>query len=310
MAEIDMLKTILARLDNIESHLGVSGGGGGGGDAAAEVPRSIRAFDAYVVESVDPFVASCDKLGGDAAILGRLIKEAWLEMRAVLYKATACKEPAQAALGVVLGGVVAKMKEVSNAVNRNEWEKHGKTCAEGVQCLNWLVVKPAPRDFIESYIGGSDYWSNNIRKEFKSTNPDQIAFCNTFKKMLQDLMVYVKEHHTTGVAWNARGVDVSEFGGESTAAPVAKKEETKAAAPVAKPASGGGDKTNLFASLSKGGNITSGLKTVTKDQQTWRKEFNETDAKPVAVKKAPVPRPVEKVKKNKTTSGSLVPTLH
>jgi adenylyl cyclase-associated protein len=241
---------------------------------------------------VDPFVAACDKLGGGAANLGKLIKEAWLEMRAVLHKATACKEPTQAALGPVLGGVVAKMKEVSNAVQRNEWEKHAKTCQEGVQCLNWLVVKPAPRDFIENYIGGSDYWANNIRKEYKSSNPDQIAFCNTFKKMLQDLMVYVKEHHTTGVAWNPRGVDVSEFSGETAAPVAAKKEAPKVAA---KP-SGGGDKAGLFASLSKGGEITSGLKTVTKDQQTWRKEFNDKDAKPVVVKKAPVPRAAEKPK--------------
>lgn len=294
MAELDLLKTILSRLENIESHLGVSGGGGGGGSDAAELPRSIRAFDAYVVESVDPFTAACDKLGGDAATLGRLVKEAWMEMRAVLFKATACKEPAQAELGQVLGGVVAKMKEVSNAVQRNEWEKHAKTCSEGVQCLNWLVIKPAPRDFIESYIGGSDYWSNNIRKEYKSTNPDQIAFCNTFKKMLQDLMVYVKEHHTTGVAWNPRGVPVSEFTGEAASAAPAKKADAKAPA-VSVPA-GGADKAGLFASLSKGGEITSGLKTVTKDQQTWRKEFNDKDAKPVVVKKAPVPRAAEKPK--------------
>ena len=59
---------------------------------------------------------------------------------------------------------------------------------------------------------------------------------------------------------------------------------------------GGADKAGLFASLSKGGEITSGLKTVTKDQQTWRKEFNDKDAKPVVVKKAPVPRAAEKVR--------------
>lgn len=53
-----------------------------------------------------------------------------------------------------------------------------------MQCLNWLVIKPAPRDFIESYIGGSDYWANGIRKEFRTTNPDQVAFVDTFKKIL------------------------------------------------------------------------------------------------------------------------------
>jgi adenylyl cyclase-associated protein len=297
MSELDILKTILARLDNIESHLGVSGGGSGGsGGDSEELPRSIKAFDAYMVESVDPFVDVCNKLGGDAATLGRLMKEAWLEMRAVLHKASACKEPSQAALPSVLGDVVSKMKEIGNAVQRNEWEKHAKTCSEGVQCLNWLVVKPAPRDFIESYIGGSDYWANGIRKQYKGVNEDHVAFCNLFKKMLQDLMVYVKEHHTTGVAWNPRGVDVSEFSGSSAPAPTTTVKSEAKASTSSTSSSTGGDRAGLFASLSKGGEITSGLKTVTKDQQTWRKEFNAQDAKPVAVKKAPAPRPVEKPK--------------
>ena len=175
-------------------------------------------------------------------------------------------------------------------------------------------MKPAPRDFIESYIGGSDYWANGIRKQYKGVNEDQIAFCNNFKKMLQDLMVYVKEHHTTGselftyyyilfyvcflikgVAWNPRGVDINEFSGASSSSTPSKKEEPKKATTTATSSSSGSDRAGLFASLSKGGEITSGLKTVTKDQQTWRKEFNAKDAKPVAVKKAPVPRAAEKV---------------
>jgi hypothetical protein len=43
----------------------------------------------------------------------------------------------------------------------------------------------------EAYIGGSDYWANNIRREFKATNPDQIAFCDNFKNLIKELMVSV-----------------------------------------------------------------------------------------------------------------------
>jgi adenylyl cyclase-associated protein len=160
-----------------------------GSSGAAEAPRSIRAFDAYCTENLDPFVAVCNKLGGDAATVGNLIREAWMEMRAYLLMASACKEPPQASLGPLLAKLGEKTKAISQTVQRNEWEKHTKTCQEGVQALNWLVVKPAPRDFIESYIGGSDYWANNIRREHRTTNPDQVAFCDNFKKLLQELMV-------------------------------------------------------------------------------------------------------------------------
>jgi adenylyl cyclase-associated protein len=97
-------------------------------------------------------------------------------------------------------------------------------------------------------------------------------------------MAYVKEFHTTGVQWNAKGIDVKEYTpGSSAPAPAAP---AAPAAPVAvgksqteppKPAG------NMFAELNKGGAITSGLKTVTKDMQTWRKEYKADEAAPAPV---------------------------
>ena len=258
-----------------------------GGSADAEVPRSIRAFDSYCLAQLNPFVAACDKLGGDAAIMGQLVKEAWAEKRKFLLIASACKEPAQAALPGLLGGLAGKMREISAAVKRNEWEKHTKTCSEGVQCLNWVCVKPAPRDFIESFIGGSDYWANNIRREFRTTNPDQIAFCDTFKALIVELMAYVKEYHTTGVTWNSRGVDVSAYDASALAAPVTAK---AAAATVNNaPPTVSAPTANLFAALNQEGSVTSGLKKVSKEQQTWRAEYK-ADAVTPAPKAVPVPR--------------------
>lgn len=315
MSELALLQSISDRLGAIEAHLGLSGGSSSGkkikvwclsctiwsymlyfneitgpGDTG-ELPRAIRAFDAYTAAQLDPFVASCNKLGGDAATVGGHIQGAWTEMRSFLLMASACKEPPQNSLPPLLAGVARKMKDIAACVNRNEWEKHTKTCAEGVQCLNWLCVKPAPRDFIESYVGGSDYWANNIRKEYRTTNPDQIAFCDTFKALIVELMAYVKEHHTTGVSWNPKGIDVSAYNGAAPAAASAAAKPAPAAA-TTKPAGG----ADLFSALNKEGAITSGLKKVSKDQQTWRSEFK-ADAAPV-VKNAPVaPKPTVNVVK-------------
>jgi adenylyl cyclase-associated protein len=297
-ALLPLLQDILARLGNIEANLNISSTGGGSASGTAEVPRSIRAFDAYAAEKLDPFVAACTKLGGDAATLGQFIKESWMEMRLYLLRAAACKEPTPLELPSVFGPVAARIRDANAMIKRNEWEKHAKTCAEGVQALNWLVVKPAPRDFVETYVGGSDYWANNIRREFKATNPDQVAFCDTFKQLLLGLMDYIKEYHTTGVAWNPKGMDVSDYSGSAATAPVSAPAAAPAPAPApapaaasapaasaSKPAAVGG---NLFSELNKGGNITSGLKTVTKDMQTWRSEYK-SDAPAVAAapKKAP-----------------------
>lgn len=184
-------------------------------------------------------------------------------------------------------------------MERNEWEKHAKTAAEGIQALNWLVVKPAPRDFIDSYIGGSDYWANNIRKEFRNINADQIAFCDTFKGILTGMMAYVKEFHTTGVAWNPKGIDTKDYEKGASPAPAAAKppappaEAAKVDAPAA---TGAKPAVNLLAALQEKGNVTAGLKAVSKEQQTWRAEYKGDKSEPAKPKAPVAKRPVEQVK--------------
>jgi len=147
-----------------------------------------------------------------------------------------------------------------------------------------LVVKPAPRDFIESYIGGSDYWANGIRKEYRSTNPDHIEFCNTFKTLLQELMVYVKEYHATGVTWNNKsGIDVDSYNPDATTIttptpPAIKASTTTPSTTTTAPPPPVVAKADLFAALNREDKVTAGLKKVTKDMQTWRSEYKADDS--------------------------------
>jgi len=284
---LSVLQDIASRLSLIEQHLGIEGSLTIA-DSISELPKSIRGFDTLCTESLSPFVDACQKLGGDAASVSQLVIDAFSELRKFLLMASACKQPAEAELRPFLAGLASKMKAIGGLCQKNTWEKHTKTVSEGIGCLNWVVVKPAPRDFIESFIGGSDYWANNIRREHRSTNPDQIAFCDTFKALLKSLMDYVKEHHTTGVKWNANGLDVTSYKPDdlltvpstniaTAGTPIEQKEQSKT-----QPAKA----VDLFSAINKGGSITSGLKTVTKDQQTWRAEFKET-APPSVPTKAP-----------------------
>ena len=250
-----------------------------GNSAASGIPRSIRGFDEYTSAKLDPFVAAANKLGGDAKEGGSVVKACWDELRSFLEKAAACKEPSQADLVQMFTQISQKAKSLSALTKRNEWENHLKTLSEGIGALNWVMVKPAPRDFIDNFVGGSDFWANKIRKEYRTTNPDHCVFVDTFKALLLGLMDYVKEYHTTGVSWNANGVNVSEYGSATVVtAAAAKPRTTSASAPAA----------NLLAEL-KPDSATAGLKTVTKDMQTWRTEYKGGDkpAPVVAPKAAP-----------------------
>lgn len=137
---LPLLQTILSRLDAIESKIGGDSSAStttNSSNTGTELPRSIKAFDSYCLSFLEPFVAAADKLGGDAAAVGKLTKEAWLELRSFLLKASACKEPSQTELPKLLGDIGSKIKAISSAVQRNEWERHAKVVNEGVGALQW-----------------------------------------------------------------------------------------------------------------------------------------------------------------------------
>jgi adenylyl cyclase-associated protein len=106
-------------------------------------------------------------------------------------------------------------------------------------------------------------------------------------------MAYVKVHHTTGVTWNPKGGDAGSYTPATSAAAAASPAAAAPSAPVGT--------NSVFAgirSIDQSEGHTAGLRKVTKEQQTWRKEYQGVDAPAPAAPapksaaaKAPVPAP-------------------
>jgi len=227
--------------------------------------------------------------GAELAECSKLVGNAWAAQRAFLVVASQCKKPADL-MGLMKScGVVDACQAAGKACKRGDFEHHYKTVSEGLGALNWLMIEPQPREMIEGQIGAADYSANKIRIKFKRNSDafdaNQHAFCDAFKKLLTDLMPYTKAHHLTGVAWNFKGGDAAGFKAQPTPAPAAS-------AAASQPAAAAGAGADLAAEMAKlKDNAAAGLKKVTKDMQTWRKDFKADDAPPPPKPKA-VPRPV------------------
>ncbi|CAM9626675.1 unnamed protein product [Chrysoparadoxa australica] len=294
------LEELESRLAQVEASTGLSPTSSKGGVAGFKAPAAassssspfVTAYDEYSTRCLNPFLAVTKTLGGAAETGGEIVGRAWAAQRAFLVMASQCKKPAQDKMGSLLADVSAEIKAANSNVSRDEFENHTKTISEGLGCLSWLAVAPpagTPKEMIESTVGGSDYWANKIRVVHKKSNPDQIAFCDTFKALITGLLDYAVAHHKAGVEWNPRGGDALAFSGGSAAAPPAPPAPPAMPKPAAAaaPAKGGAaGMASVFGELNKGLNVTKGLNKVTKDQQTWRKEFAGGDAPKPAVKKA------------------------
>ncbi|ETW05476.1 hypothetical protein H310_03239 [Aphanomyces invadans] len=294
----DMLNRLHERIAQLEAHLGFKtpardASSGSSAAPVVELAPRITAYDEYTASFLTPFLAAADKLGEEGKTFGGIVKSAFEGQRTYLLAASMSKKPATSPVPALLAPIQEAIKSVNKLrLKGNEFVNHQKMLAEGIQGLGWLCVEPAPKPFIESYIGGADFWGNKIRVEFKTTKPEHIDFVATFKTLLTELMAYVKEHHTTGVTWNPRGGNVDEFSASSAAPAATPAPVATPAAPKEPKAAAPGAPTGLNAlfagikSIDQSSGKTAGLRTVTKEQQTWRAEYKAEGAAP-----APAPKP-------------------
>jgi adenylyl cyclase-associated protein len=264
----------------------------------AKLAPQILAYDEYTTSNLQPFLLASKKLGREVSKLGDLVEKAFDAQRNYLLMASHCKKPS-APNPEHLKSLQECLQEVNSLRdNRSEYANHQNMISEGIQSLGWLCVEPAPKPFIESYIGGADFWGNKIRVQYKTSSPDQVGFVASFKNLLINLIGYVKEHHTTGVTWNPSGIDSGTY--------ISPPESATTTGPQKELPSSGGGMTTVFASIKgidQSEGKTPGLRKVTKDMQTWRPEYKEATEKPkpsdVTIKAGQkqasyVPKPIKK----------------
>ena len=236
-----------------------------------EDPPALVAYDEHVSKTVTPFVNACLAID-ELKDTGKHIKIIWDGIRDIVKIGTKCKKPSnvQEALMPHLKPVQDAMNKIRTARLDRKVDWHIKALMEMLASISWVVMQapPAPSTFIKDTIGSSDYWANKIRKEYKGKDEAHIQFCETMKALISDLSAYVKEYHLSGLMWNPKGIAIDEYKPDSSSG------ASKANVPPKKEAAVG--VANMMKELASkrtqdGNSAATGLKKVTRDQQTWRK---------------------------------------
>ncbi|KAL7428737.1 hypothetical protein ACHAXH_002678 [Discostella pseudostelligera] len=310
-----VLDNVLARLACLEAQLGVApppmSTVGGATTAAVVVqdnddelhPR-LTAFDIHITNSLLPFTSACASLGPDMDTIGSSVHTIWDTMRNIIELGTLYKKPfdpdnTSTYLQPHLKPIQDTMSSIRSARLDRKFDYHIKAIMEMLSCISWMVMvpPPSPSVFVKDTIGASDFWANKIRKEYKDKTGQEghIKFCDTMKALVLDLSVYLKEHHLSGLAWNnANGLEDFASAKVGGSASIEKPVVPSSSPSVTSRAPGGAGAGDIFAELKKkqtgdGSSAATGLKKVTKDQQTWRKEYknDEPSVQPVAPSSKP-----------------------
>ncbi|KAF8894701.1 cyclase-associated protein [Infundibulicybe gibba] len=234
--------------------------------APLEDPKSVVAFDELVIEGrVKPFLELTRSFAGASVIeIVALVEKQYKDLRAFLRLVGLCQQPDPKALEELLTPLQADIEAISRAkeANRKErdWFTHLTFIGEGAPSVGW-VVSPKPGPYIDGIKESADYYGLKLTREFKEKDPKHVEWVKAFVAILQAMRNYVMEYHTTGLAWQSKGITVEEYQSASASA--------GAGAPPP-PAAAGGGAAAVFAELNRGEDVTKGLRKVDRSQMTHK----------------------------------------
>mmetsp|Transcript_13582 Transcript_13582/g.31299 ORF Transcript_13582/g.31299 Transcript_13582/m.31299 type:complete len:487 (+) Transcript_13582:34-1494(+) len=290
---VSQLEALVGRLEKVADRLdgqgsggaAPAGGGAGGAAAGGDDARYVTEFDNLISEHVDAYVKAAGSLSANVQKQAAAVKDAFLAQRAFLKAASLSKKPSDAEFGKALGPLgeqIDKVKKLED--NRAPEKNHLSMASNGMDCLTWVTISPAPGPYIGEMLGAAQSFGNKVIMEKRGTPEGEphVNYCKSFYAIIAALTAYVKAHHTTGVAWNPKGGELSAAMAGGAAKPAAKaggpppppKYDAARMAELGekkKPAAaggGGGGMSNMLAELNKGEAVTSGLKKVTDDMKS------------------------------------------
>jgi small nuclear ribonucleoprotein (snRNP)-like protein len=204
------LDNLCLRLEAVAAKLG--GGGGGGGDGGGP---AVQAWFAFHTESVEPFIAACNKIEGTKK-LGAWSKAAFDHMGKVMQASEDCTKPGQPDFMKFVQPIVQVIQDSGSPDSRGETFNQEKAFNEIIQGLSWIMMD-LTKPFIIGQLEAGDFYLNKVLVAAKSKeDPEKTAmreFVSTVKKMMNDMAVYAFQFHKTGVSWNFKGGQILQWTG-------------------------------------------------------------------------------------------------
>jgi len=255
----------------------------------------VVAFDTLLSGPFQTFIDKSNEIGGDVAEMAKLVDMAFKTQRSFLVTAAKSKKPTQEQLPKVIEATGKQIEAVLNFREKHRTSplfNHLSTLSESTPGLSWVVIEPAPAPYVKEMLNAAVFYSNRVLKEYREKNKLHVEWVNSWTAVFTELSDYVKQHHTTGVAWNPLGgqavdnvkstVPPPPPGGVPPPPPMVALEPKVIEADAT---------AKLFEDLNKGLDITNKLKKVSDDQKTHKnpslregpKPFVKTAAKTAGV---------------------------
>ncbi|KAM3934174.1 adenylyl cyclase-associated protein 1 isoform 1-T4 [Leptodactylus fuscus] len=288
------MQNLVNRLEKAVEKLELLAAGSGAGSSAAETAQFVQTYDAIVSGAVGEFMKLSKEIGGDVQKQAELLLVGLNLQRDILVKASQFQKPDEKDLSAVLAPLSKQIQAVQEFRERNRGSKqfnHLSALSESVPALGWVAVSPKPVPYVKEMTDAAMFYTNRVLKEYKDVDKKHVDWVRSYLNIWTELQAYIKEHHTTGLSWRQTGPKA----GPSAAAPSAPSAPKVGPPPpppggpppppppppVAAQSDDSEARSQLFAQLNQGENITRALKHVSDDMKTHKNPSLKSQSGPV-----------------------------
>ncbi|CAH2222179.1 adenylyl cyclase-associated 1 isoform X2 [Pelobates cultripes] len=307
------MQSLVTRLEKAVVKLESLAAGSVGAVESADAAKYVQAYDSLINGPVGEFLKYSSDIGGDVKTQAEMVLTGINLQREVLVKASQCQQPADKDLSTFLAPLSSKIQEIQNFREKNRGSKlfnHLSAVSESIPALGWVAMAPKPGPFVKEMMDAATFYTNRVLKEYKDVSKNHVDWVRAYLNIWTELQAYIKEHHTTGLSWSKTGPKA----GSAPLAPSAPSAPKVGPGPPPPPPGGPPPpppppssapsqaddtvtRSQLFAELNKGEDITKALKHVPDTMKTHKNPL---------LKKVGGPKPYTTPKPSVFTSGKPV----
>uniref|UniRef100_A0A2K6T147 Adenylyl cyclase-associated protein n=1 Tax=Saimiri boliviensis boliviensis TaxID=39432 RepID=A0A2K6T147_SAIBB len=281
---VERLERAVGRLEAV-SHTSDMHRGYGDSPSKAGAAPYVQAFDLLLAGPVAEYLKISKEIGGDVQKHVRMFYLFPLLLRTESFLQSN-------KLSDLLAPISEQIKEVITFREKNRGSKlfnHLSAVSESIQALGWVAMAPKPGPYVKEMNDAAMFYTNRVLKEYKDVDKKHVDWVKAYLSIWTELQAYIKEFHTTGLAWSKTGPVAKELSGLPSGPSAGSGPPPPPPGPPPPPVStsSGSDesasRSALFAQINQGESITHALKHVSDDMKT-HKNPNSLDCEIVSAK--------------------------
>uniref|UniRef100_A0A8C8ZDN1 Adenylyl cyclase-associated protein n=1 Tax=Prolemur simus TaxID=1328070 RepID=A0A8C8ZDN1_PROSS len=286
---VERLERAVGRLEAV-SHTSDMHCGYGDNSSKAGAAPYVQAFDCLLAGPVTEYLKISKEIGGDVqkhvrifCLFSPLLRTSdFLQIPSILGFRNKLSD--------LLAPISEQIQEVITFREKNRGSKlfnHLSAVSESIQALGWVAMAPKPGPYVKEMNDAAMFYTNRVLKEYKDVDKKHVDWVKAYLSIWTELQAYIKEFHTTGLAWSKTGPVAKELSGlpSGPSAGSGPPPPPPGPPPPPVPTSSGCDesasRSALFAQINQGESITHALKHVSDDMKTHKNPALKAQSGPV-----------------------------